>query len=246
VAATRVVQRLLASRQGQLAKEPIRNLVRRAGYELVESATHHGPAFWAKKYHVDTVVDVGANQGQFGRALRAGGYGGRIESFEPATAAFALLSRATALDEAWTAHNLALGDLEGVAELAVSRNSVSSSLLRPTEAHVSAAPTAEVVGTEFVPLTTLDKCHIDGNELFLKLDVQGYESRVIAGGSATLARCRLLQCEVSLSPTYEDGADWLSLLLIVNKLGFRPIAVYPGLTAEDKRQLQVDMLFERN
>ena len=40
---------------------------------------------------VDFIFDVGANDGGFGRAIRFGGYSGRILSFEPLSSAHAKL-----------------------------------------------------------------------------------------------------------------------------------------------------------
>ncbi len=68
---------------------------------------------------IETVVDVGANVGQYSDGLRASGYRGRIVSFEPLADAYARLARRCAFDPGWTASREALGAEPGELELNV-------------------------------------------------------------------------------------------------------------------------------
>jgi len=52
-------------------------------------------------YGVDCVFDVGANTGQYAEGLRNLGYKGRIISFEPLSAAHALLIENSRDDPEW-------------------------------------------------------------------------------------------------------------------------------------------------
>ena len=61
------------------------------------------------------MLDVGANEGQFGRWLRNHGYGGRIISFEPLSAAYQMLLAESAGDGLWEARQFAIGDAGGSA-----------------------------------------------------------------------------------------------------------------------------------
>ena len=140
---------------------------------------------------VSTVLDVGANRGQFTKELRAGGYAGRIVSFEPLEAAYAALEEAATEDPLWTCHRLALSDAEGEAELHVAGNAVSSSLLDMESRHLEAAPESRYVGVERVRQACLDALVVElglpADGVYLKVDVQGLES----GSSRGLApRCR--------------------------------------------------------
>src|ERR1039458_2144175 len=90
--------------------------------------------------HTQTVLDVGANKGEYGHRLRESGFQGRIISFEPQAAAFTRLQLACNADSCWTCLKLALGERNAAVEIHVAANSVSSSLLEMACRHVEAAP----------------------------------------------------------------------------------------------------------
>src|SRR5262245_26822768 len=101
---------------------------------------------------VELVLDVGANTGQFARSLRTDGYAGKIISFEPLSAAFAVLQHKCAQDRDWECHNLAIGDAEGSATINVSANSLSSSLLPVRARTLEIEPRIAYVAQETVVL----------------------------------------------------------------------------------------------
>lgn len=140
---------------------------------------------------IDTVLDVGANIGQYGSALRASGFDGRVVSCEPLSQAFAQLSRRAKSDPRWTALQTAVGDCSGVLEINVSANSYSSSILPMADAHLEAAPGSHFIGTEKVPVTTVADLVLDQRvtpaRALLKVDTQGYEGPVLDGAGTLLA-----------------------------------------------------------
>jgi SAM-dependent methyltransferase len=82
-------------------KERVRSVLRASGIEVhrfdprdvmvrQETTFPWRLARLLKHYQIDTVLDVGANTGQYARMLRQQGFAGRIVSFEPLAAAFGL------------------------------------------------------------------------------------------------------------------------------------------------------------
>ena len=200
---------------------------------------------------IDAVLDVGANAGQFATELRADlGWRGRIVSFEPLAAAHAALAARAARDGNWDAHRYALGDRDGTARIGVAGNSYSSSLLEMLPAHVDAAPESAVTGFEAIEVRRLDSvsdavCPAPAR-LYLKLDVQGFERQVLAGAPATLARVRVLQLEMSLTPLYAGAPAVGELHALLEAGGFVPFALEPGFARRDSGQLlQVDGIYCR-
>ena len=79
--------------------------------------------------------------------------------------------------------------------------------------------------------------------IFLKLDVQGAELEVLAGGPNTLARSDLVQLEVALLPYNEGAATFLQVLQYMDERGFVPFDIAGMIRPTGAELVQVDMLF---
>lgn len=204
-----------------------------------------------RTFDIDLVIDIGANDGQFAKELRAGGYSGRIVSFEPLTTAHRRLLQASKNDSAWQVHSrCAVGDHLGEIELNISGNSVSSSILPMLTAHSNAAPASTYLGSETAPLTTVDNAvlpYFEGAKApFLKIDTQGYEWYVLDGALATLPKVRGIQVELSLVPLYEGQRLWRECIERLEAAGFVLWALQPVfIDPANGRTLQWDGLFFR-
>jgi FkbM family methyltransferase len=247
---TTLRDRLLTSTALRVLKLPIQRSLRRIGYELAPISVGHSELVQGllARHAIDLLVDVGANQGQFAQEFRAHGFTGSMCSFEPMEAAFRLLHRAAASDPGWTVTRTALGDKAGRARMDIAANSVSSSLLPITAAHVEAESASRTTGHEIVTVTTLDDQlrNVKGDALWLKLDVQGYEHQVLLGAKEALGRTEVVQCEMSFRELYAGQTHYLDLLRFLDAAGFVPVSVVPGLAHPlTGEAMQCDLLYVR-
>jgi FkbM family methyltransferase len=202
-------------------------------------------------HRVDTVLDVGANVGQFATELRNRGFHGRIVSFEPLPAEHAQLTAAAAADPDWeVAPRAALGAQAGTVAIHVSGNSISSSLLAMEPAHLRAAPESQYLSTVETPLVRLDTHALPylqpQSRCLLKIDVQGYEDRVLAGASGMLDHVEGIYLELSLVPLYEGQLLFDAMRRDIEALGFDLWGLWPGFTdPASGRVLQVNGCFFR-
>lgn len=204
-----------------------------------------------KIFRVDLVCDIGANRGQFARELINAGYEGRILSFEPQSAAYADLLEACRHFPLWTAApRCAIGDCTEIIELNLAKNSESSSLLPMLARHEAVAPASRYVASELVQMRRLDDVAepelSDAARPFLKLDVQGFESRVLDGAESILRRVVGLQVELDLVSLYDGSVLMENIVARLRGLGFTPYRIVPGFTdRRSGRMLQVDGMFFR-
>lgn len=238
------------------AKSIIRSLLRRVGLDVRRfrpgSSETAALARMLSTHGVTLVLDVGANAGQFGKLLRSAGYKGRIVSFEPLSTAHRQLVAAARNDRLWdVAEPMAIGDEESEIELHIAGNSVSSSLLSMLPAHREAAPASVYVGSEKVRVRTLDRAaaeHLEnGAVLFLKIDTQGYEDKVLRGARGVLERTTGLQLELSFAPLYEGQRIYRDMMADLSEMGFELWAMSPAfIDPRTGRMLQVDATFFRS
>jgi len=197
-----------------------------------------------REFAIETVLDVGANTGQYALELRRHGYRGRIVSFEPLTEAFHALERTSALDPLWDCHQLALGAEDDERELRVAGNLASSSLLEMTDAMRARIPE---VGSQLVPVRRLAGLDLQlSGRLMLKLDVQGYEAKVLDGCGCVLDRVQQAECELSLAPLYLEQGKHADMVARFDRLGFEMVDLDPCFhDPTDGRVLSFDALFAR-
>jgi FkbM family methyltransferase len=199
---------------------------------------------------INLIFDVGANAGQYAGQMRALGYRGRIVSFEPLSSAFEKLKECSAADPAWVAVNCALGSVNEAAEINISQNSWSSSLLDILPAHVESAPDSAYKGKEKITVRTLDSVINDycqsGDKIFLKIDTQGFGMKVLQGAEKSLERIAGIYMEMSLVPLYKDEPLMGEFLIYLQRNGYTLVAIEPEFFHQKTgQQLQVNGLFIR-
>ncbi len=239
--------------KNSLLKNSIKSLLSNLGFELRrKSGLPNTQLFKALKlFQIDTVLDVGANEGQFGKDLRGTGYKGRIISFEPLSSAHQLLLKNTQSDKNWLVHDrAALGDVDGDATINIAGNSVSSSIMAMTTAHETAAEGSAYVSSETIEVQQLDSIAdrylSPNNRTFLKIDTQGFESQVLDGAKNTLKNIQGVLLETSLLELYKGQMLWQDMIQRMEAEGFTVWAVERGFTDPANGQtLQCDIIFFR-
>ena len=239
-------------------KDATRSALHRIGLNVIRYNRHnpqHSPEAAVARllavHEIDTVLDVGANRGDYGAMLRRAGFRKKIISFEPVAEAYSELMQASARDPLWTvAPRMALGSRGGSLLMHVSADNGSSSALPMLDAHLRAAPRSVYIGSETVPVSRLDTMaedlRVGGQKLFLKIDVQGFESQVLEGAAGLLDRIQGVQLELSLVPLYEGQTLFLPLVDSLTEKGFELWALIPGMIDQETgRTFQVDGIFFR-
>jgi FkbM family methyltransferase len=220
----------------KLLKKKARAALRTTGFDLVRTDSMNPiasrRAVMMRHHGIQTLLDVGANMGQYASEIREWGFENRILSFEPTSTAFKALSQKASGDAQWQVFNFAVGAEDGSAEINVASNwGASSSLLPMLDAHKDCAPDTKYVATEHVAVKTLDHAVanlIAPNEvLMLKMDVQGFEHFVLRGATSILPQVRLIECELSFVPLYDGQLLFRPMLEYMDRLGFAPVTFNP-------------------
>ncbi|WGF87434.1 FkbM family methyltransferase [Marinivivus vitaminiproducens] len=184
-----------------------------------------------------TVLDVGANRGQFALWARSVWCDARVIAFEPLASEAEVFERV--LPDV-TLHRVALGEASGNATIHLSARRDSSSLLPIGPEQIRIYQGTEEVGTVTVPVHRLDEIVEDTvSPTLLKIDVQGYELWTLRGAKRLLADIAWVYVECSTAELYVGQALRSELTSWLGKHGFSETA-----TISD-RGVQADVLFSR-
>lgn len=190
----------------------IRDFLNQRGYEIIKvqkALTTVKQNNWLHRLGIETVIDVGANEGQFIGVITQTIAPKRIYAFEPILACYQRLREHTK-NLPVTAFQVGLSDYNGSSEINISQNLVSSSILEIDNLHTTLYPESKYTKTETIKIARMDdvmKSEPILGGLLIKIDVQGYEEKVLKGGRETVMRASAVIIESSFRQLYQE--QWL-------------------------------------
>ncbi|MFQ5661411.1 MAG: FkbM family methyltransferase [Gammaproteobacteria bacterium] len=197
---------------------------------------------------VQSVVDIGANRGQFGLVARHCFPRALVYSFEPLKAPGATFEKLFSRDGLTRLFPYAVGPETGEREIHISARDDSSSLLPITDRQDKLFPGTAEQGREMIRVVRLNDClsedDLSGPAL-LKLDVQGFELEALQGSEELLGCFQLVYVECSFVELYEGQALADEVIAWLRDRGFKLSGVYNMAYDLDGRAIQADFLFDR-
>ncbi len=194
------------------------------GYELrTIPITATDNYLWLKNSGICTVIDVGANVGQFAKTILKALPQANVYSFEPLSHCCEELNRLCRDYENWKVFPFACGEKAEQVKMYRSEFSPSSSLLKMADKHKELFPQTANISSETVSVRPLDDVvgPLDlEKEVLVKMDVQGFEDRVIRGGHKTFKLAKIVITEVSFEKLYEAQGDFHTVYGLLYQLGF--------------------------
>jgi FkbM family methyltransferase len=193
-----------------------------------------------------TVVDIGANRGQFSLVARRCFPSARIIAFEPLPEPAKRFRAALAGDRLITLHQVAIGAANGIATMHVSAEDDASSLLPITDLQQSLFAGTREVGTESIQVECLAS-RIKADDLkqpaLLKIDVQGYELSVLQGCESLLPQFSHVYVECSFVELYAGQALAADVIAFLHERNFELRGVYNTYYDAKGNAIQSDILF---
>jgi FkbM family methyltransferase len=194
------------------------------------------------------VYDVGASTGDFTMMASKVRSVAQVYAFEPIPEIYSRLVQRTQKSPKVRCFGVALGGSPGTAQFYQNDFTPSSSLLPMGELHQIEFPFTTQVIKRTIEVVCLDDWS-RSNQLplpdLVKVDVQGFEDRVLRGGAQTIRHARCCMLEMSFDALYEGSLLFDDLYRIMRDWGFRLVGLTEPLMGKSGRLLQVDGIFEQ-
>lgn len=204
---------------------------------------------WLRNMNIETILDIGANTGQFAKSMHELFPEATLYSFEPLKDCYEELLVQFKNVPQFQAFNVALGDETGIVEMHRSEYSPSSSLLSMNDLHKTSFPYTKKEILQKVDLVCLDDIASRlelRKPMLVKLDVQGYEDKVISGGKSVIGQADIVITELSVEQLYDGQPLFDEIYKTMTSMGFQYRGNYDQLCSpDDGRVLQVDGIFTR-
>lgn len=228
-------------------------LIRKGELASLESETfsHHLKKLF-NKLNIQCVIDVGANTGGYRGFLRkAVGFQGVILSFEPIKEYVTILQQVGENDDNWFIFDFALGNEDNTKEINLMKDGSFSSFLPPNDSsNLNLVKIRNVVEEkQMVNIRRLDSIFAELKEqysvqnIYLKMDTQGYDLEVIKGADNSLREILALQTELSVIPIYENMPSFTEVYQTLKNKRYSITGMFPVTRDKNLRVVEFDGVF---
>jgi FkbM family methyltransferase len=212
-----------------MIKKTIQNLIRKYGYEINNLSNQEKRRAdkwnWLQTLGIETVLDIGANKGQFADIGTIIFPNANIYSFEPLETEYSKLVLNLGGNPRFKAFNIGLGDLNENMDFFISSASPSSSLLPMENLQKKLFPFTAKQTKCKVKIVRLDDFIGEYNlelkpNMLIKIDVQGAEGKVIEGGKKTFGQAQVVLTEINYFRFYKDQPLFKDIVDLLSKFDF--------------------------
>lgn len=199
----------------------IKKIFNRYGYDIKKY--HNVYDHVLQKLDIQTILDIGANTGSYSQDIAKHFPRAKIYAFEPLADCLKELKMVAEKNPLIVPVPYALGSKNENAVIQRSSFHPSSSLLRMNDLHKELYPKSSRQTEETIRVKRLDDWATNINmkkELFIKMDVQGFEKEVISGGTSTIKQASALIIENSYVAFYEKQQLAAAIIMMMHELGF--------------------------
>lgn len=213
------------------SKRLIRRVLHGLGYEvrrLSGRSEGNSPDIWTwlrVSGGIKTILDIGANNGEFAEFLSTYFDARRTIAIEPLPGCAAQIRQREKAIRNLTVFECAVSDHEGRAVLFENAYAPASSLLpvskMSTDEFPQTAGHQKEVGVAVRRLDDLIDLDALEKEILIKIDVQGLEDKVIRGGEKTFRSAKFVMIEMSFVPMYDGQPLFEEAHELLVNMGFR-------------------------
>jgi FkbM family methyltransferase len=197
---------------------------------------------------IKTIIDVGANIGQYALASHRFYPNSQIFSFEPVPICYRQLKENTKKNTNIHSYNYALGNQNSEIIFFQNDHTHASSALNVSRYQKEKVPKTKDFKEIKVKCFRLDDFPFEYSFLspiLLKLDVQGYERNVLEGASNFLQKVDYIVLETSFIPMYDNEPLFDEMHTHLKEKGFKLMAPIGALPDTNLAIPQLDMLYKR-
>ena len=201
-----------------------------------------------QKRHLDLIIDVGSNKGQFTFASKIYFPNVTIISFEALKSEFKKYINLISSFKKIKAYNYALGNIKKITKMNIASSPDSSSLLKMNDLQIKEFGTYETKLYEEIEVRRLDEW-LDQIKSFksilMKIDVQGFELEVLKGSKQVLKYIDYLYIEASSVELYKNQPLIENIKDFLFKEGFFLEGSFNQSYGKNNKLIQGDYLFSK-